>query len=303
MIIDGKIIANQIQEALKKEIRHTATRPPCLAALLVGNHLPSQIYVKRKIEACAFTGIHSRKQEFPVSISEADLLDEITLLNRDPNVDGILVQFPLPPHIHSITVTHHIHPKKDVDGFHPENMGKLLLGDVSGFIPCTPLGIKILLEHSAIDIMGKHVLIVGRSNIVGKPLAVLLMQKHPGGNATVTVAHSHTKNLKSLCQTADILIAAVGQAQFITADMVKEGGIVIDVGINRLADSTSARGYRMVGDVDFERVAPKCAAITPVPGGVGPMTIAMLLHNTWLSYRRSMGISHGSRLDNPVYFC
>lgn len=288
MMIDGKQIADDIQRAIGVEVQRLSQRPPCLAALLVGDHPPSQIYVKRKMAACALTGIRSLKRQLPAAISEMELIEEIERLNQDPEIDGILVQFPLPSHINAVRVIHYIDPEKDVDGFHPYNMGKMLLGESDGFLPCTPLGIKVLLERSAITLSGKHALVIGRSNIVGKPMAALLMQKGPGGNATVTIAHSHTARLKEIALMADILIAAIGRPKFITVDMVKEGAVVIDVGINRIEDPASKTGYRLVGDVDFEQVAPKCAGITPVPGGVGPMTIAMLLHNTWRSYRKRM---------------
>ena len=288
MIIDGKKIAEALQQEMKKEIEAIlidplATRPPCLAVLLVGDHPASQIYVKRKIEACQKIGIRSLKQLLPSSTTEQELLDHIAALNNDPAVDGILVQLPLPSSIDPTRITHAIHPDKDVDGFHPFNVGRMLRGETEGFFPCTPLGIQALLERSHIDVHGKHVLIIGRSNIVGKPIAALLMQGTPGGNATVTVAHRYTPNLKQLSLLADILIVAIGQPKFITADMVKEGAVVIDVGINKIADPTKKSGTQIVGDVDFEQVAPKCSYITPVPGGVGPMTVATLLENTWLA--------------------
>lgn len=286
MIIDGKKIADEIQQEIKNSIQQLTTRPPCLAVVLVGDHPPSQIYVNRKTQACEAVGIHSIKDLLPAAISEGDLIAKVEALNRNPNVDGILVQLPLPHHINPMRITHCIDPSKDVDGFHPYNVGKMLIGELNGFLPCTPLGIKVLMERSAIDFSGKHVLVIGRSNIVGKPMAALLMQSTPGGNATVTVAHRHTKNLKNLCQIADVVIVAIGQPKFITADMVKEGAVVIDVGINKIADPSKKSGYQIVGDVDFANVAPLCSYITPVPGGVGPMTIAMLLHNTLLSYQR-----------------
>lgn len=285
MIIDGKKIASEIQQEIKETIQQYTTRPPCLAVILVGQHPPSQIYVNRKTQACKEVGIQSIKRELPVSISEEALLAEIDLLNRDPTVDGILVQLPLPAHMNPFHITHHIHPEKDVDGFHPYNVGRLLIGEHTGFLPCTPLGIKMLMERCAIEMTGKHVLVIGRSNIVGKPMAAMLMQGMPGANATVTIAHRYSVDLKMLCQFADIIIIAIGQPKFLTADMVKEGAVVIDVGINKVEDSSKKNGYQIVGDVDFINVAPKCSYITPVPGGVGPMTIAMLLKNTLLSYQ------------------
>jgi len=288
MIIDGKKIADEIQQEIKEKIQRLTTRAPCLAVILVGNHPPSQIYVNRKTQACEAIGIHSVKYELPETISEQELLSIVADLNRDPAIDGILVQLPLPPHINPTKITHHIRPNKDVDGFNPYNVGKVLIGETDGFLPCTPLGIKVLIERYAIDISGKHALVIGRSNIVGKPMAALLMQGAPGGNATVTVAHRYSTDLKKFCLLADIIIVAVGQPKFITADMVKEGAVVIDVGINKIDDPRKKNGYQIVGDVDFENVAKKCSFITPVPGGVGPMTIAMLLHNTFLSYQLAM---------------
>lgn len=284
MIIDGKKIADEIQQEIKEKIQQLNTRPPCLAVVLVGTHPPSQIYVNRKTQACQAVGIHSIKCELPETISEEMLLAKINELNENSNIDGILVQLPLPSHINPTRVTHFISPKKDVDGFNPYNVGKILIGETDGFIPCTPLGIKMLIERYLIDISGRHVLVIGRSNIVGKPMAALLMQGIPGGNATVTVAHRYSTDLKKFCLLADIIIVAIGQPKFITADMVKEGAVIIDVGINKIEDSSKKSGYQIVGDVDFANVAPKCSFITPVPGGVGPMTIAMLLYNTLLSY-------------------
>lgn len=280
MIIDGKKIAAEVEKTLKSAVEKIEGRKPALAFILVGIDPASIAYIKRKKKKCGEIGILSIDHELDETTSEEELLSLIFKLNQDPAVDGILVQLPLPPHIHTEKILEAIDPKKDVDGFHPLNVGRLLLGEKIGFFPCTPYGITILLKHAGIDTNGKHVVIVGRSNIVGKPLAALLMQKADGANATVTVAHSATKNLADICRSADILIAAIGKAHFITPDMVREGAVVIDVGINRLDD-------KLVGDVDFESVAPKCHAISPVPGGVGPMTIAMLLSNTLLSHQRS----------------
>jgi methylenetetrahydrofolate dehydrogenase (NADP+) / methenyltetrahydrofolate cyclohydrolase len=291
MILDGKKIADEIQKEIKKTIadlslRYPSLRPPGLTAVMVGEYSVSQIYVNRKIEACAVVGIRSFKRELPATITENELLQEIEALNQNPLVDGILVQLPLPPTINPTRITHHLQPDKDVDGFHPYNIGKLLIGETDGFCPCTPLGIKTLLDRSSIELTGKHVLIIGRSNIVGKPLAALLLQRKEGGDATITVANRHSVDLKKLCLSADILIVAIGQPQLIQADMVREGAIVIDVGINKIPNPNKKQGYQIVGDVDFVHVAPKCAYITPVPGGIGPMTIAMLLHNTLLSYQK-----------------
>ena len=270
MIIDGKKIASEIIDEIKEEVSRL-TRKPGLAFILVGDNAASQSYVRSKKKACAFTGIHSILHELPASIAESDLLAQIEALNCDPNIDGILVQLPLPSHISEEIIMMAIDPAKDVDGFHPLNVGKMLLGNPSAILPCTPQGIKVLLEKSNISCDGKHVVIVGRSNIVGKPLAAILMQKKPGCNATVTICHSGS-NLE-ITRTADILVAAIGKPHFIHKDMIKPGAVVIDVGINRLEG-------KICGDVDFDSVAPIASAITPVPGGVGPMTIAMLLKNT-----------------------
>lgn len=287
MIIDGKKIANEIELEIREKIAAIKGRKPCLAVLLVGSHPASIVYTSRKVEMCHFVGMTSLKKEFPETITEQALLAEIERLNKDPLIDGILVQLPLPAHINPQTITKHIIPEKDVDGLHPLNIGKLLLGETDGFFPCTPLGIKVLLERYGIVTQGKHVVVVGRSNIVGKPIAAMLIQNRGIGNATVTIAHQRTENLTQICQQADILIVAIGKPQFIKAEMVKEGAVVIDVGINKIDDPTKKAGYRLVGDADFENLQQKCSWITPVPGGVGPMTIAMLLSNTLLSYEMS----------------
>jgi methylenetetrahydrofolate dehydrogenase (NADP+) / methenyltetrahydrofolate cyclohydrolase len=285
MILSGKAIADEIQD----QIRHTIAAlpsPPGLAVILIGDNSASHAYVTMKRQACLSVGIHSFFHHLPTTTSEIELLKLLNELNQHPNVDGILIQLPLPPHINSEKVISALDPQKDVDGFHPVNMGLLLLGHEGGFIPCTPLGIKTLLERAQIAIDGKEVVIVGRSSIVGKPLASLLMQNAPGCNATVTVVHTRTHHLKEHTQRADVLVAAIGSPRFIQEDMVKEGAVVIDVGTNREEDPQMPKGYRIVGDVDFNRVEKKCLAITPVPKGVGPMTVAMLLHNTLLSYQR-----------------
>lgn len=278
MLLSGTKISKILLAKYKEKIAHLP-RPPQLAVILVGDHPASRTYVAMKEKACRETGILSPLHSLPVTLSQHELLAQISALNDDPLVDGILVQLPLPPHIDVARIMQHIDPAKDIDGFHPTNLGKLLMGDDSGFVPCTPLGIQMLLKESDIDPTGQHVVIVGRSLIVGKPLAALLMQKSPYANATVTVAHSNSKDLTSLMLSADILIAALGHPQFIKA--VKPNAVVIDVGITRVDG-------RLVGDIDFERVAPKCRAITPVPGGVGPMTVAMLIHNTCLSCERRL---------------
>jgi methylenetetrahydrofolate dehydrogenase (NADP+)/methenyltetrahydrofolate cyclohydrolase len=286
MLLSGKDVADHLQEELRQSIQKL-TAPPGLAVIIVGNNPSSQTYVAMKRKACAAVGIHSFFHPLPETISANELLKLIDQLNHDPTVDGILVQFPLPAHINSEIIIEAIDPHKDVDGFHPINVGKLLLGLKGGFIPCTPLGIKTLLERYQIPMEGKDVVIVGRSSIVGRPLAALLMQNVPTCNATVTVVHSKTADLKAHTSRADILVAAIGSPCFITHEMVKEGAVVIDVGINRIEDRKASNGFRLVGDVDFKHVENKCFAITPVPKGVGPMTVAMLLHNTFLSYQRS----------------
>jgi methylenetetrahydrofolate dehydrogenase (NADP+)/methenyltetrahydrofolate cyclohydrolase len=278
-IIDGKKIAAEIREELKEKIAKLS-RKPGLAFILVGDNPASLSYVNAKKKACAQVGMISTVVRLPSSIAESDLCKQIDLLNQNPEIDGILVQLPLPSHINPQNISSKIDPGKDVDGFHPVNMGKLLLEEAGGFIPCTPNGIKTLLERSQISISGKHVVIVGRSNIVGKPLAALLVQKNPKCNATVTIVHSKSNHLSQITKSADILVAALGKAHFIKKDMIKPNAVIIDVGINRLASG------QIVGDVDYEEVFPFVSHITPVPGGIGPMTIAMLLENTLISYSR-----------------
>jgi len=291
MIINGKNIASQIQEELREKLSLLKARKPALAMVLVGSHPASQIYVSRKAKACEEVGILSIRRLLPESISETKLLQEIDTLNENEDIDGILVQLPLPVHMNPMKVIQHISPDKDVDGLHAINAGKLLVGDETGFVPCTPLGIKVLLERSKVAVQGKHVVVVGRSNLVGKPIAVLLMQNAPGANATVTIAHSQSHDLPAICRTADILIAAMGKPQFIKGNMVKEGVVVVDVGINKV-------GERIVGDVDWDTVSPKCSLITPVPGGVGPMTIAMLLSNTLKAFERRVKDEGGERMKD-----
>lgn len=275
-LIDGKKVAKKIEDELKKKIGGFP-HPPGLAFIVVGNNPASKTFVAMKKKKCLEIGIASMDKEFPESATEHEILSHIDKLNKDVRVDGILVQLPLPAHISARKVMEHVLPEKDVDGFHPINMGRLLIGETNGFLPCTPHGIHTLLTSYKIPIEGKHAVILGRSNIVGKPLAAILMQKRAGCNATVTLAHSLTKDLPDITRSADILIAAMGRSHYVTKEMVKDGAVVIDVGINRV-------GGKIVGDVDFENVAPRCSYITPVPGGVGPMTIAMLMNNTILSY-------------------
>jgi len=280
MILDGKKIASQIQLEIAARIQKLKQRKPGLAFILIGDHAPSQSYVKAKQKACKEVGIESTRLELPSSVSQKELLSSISSLNKDTSIDGILVQMPLPSHLNEQTVTSSIDPSKDVDGFHPINVGKMLLGQDDGFLPCTPYGIQELLRRSHIQVEGKHVVIVGRSNIVGKPLAAILVQKKSHCNATVTLTHSASTQLSLLTRSADILIAAIGKPHFIKKEMVRPESVVIDVGINRLPDG------KLVGDVNFEEVSKIASHITPVPGGVGPMTIAMLLQNTLTSYLR-----------------
>ncbi len=278
ILLDGKKVADQILKNLKKTIV-TFTHPPGLAFVLIGDDPSSQTYVRMKKKKCMDVGIVSKDKHFPADTGEKELIAYIQKLNQDPTINGILIQQPLPPHLRASTIMEAVDPNKDVDGFHPINMGRLLLGETNGFTPCTPEGIHRLLLAYKIELSGKHVVILGRSNIVGKPLAALLLQKNPLANATVTIAHTGTKNIKEVARSADILIAAMGNPHFVKASMVKKDAVVIDVGINR-------NGSKIVGDVDFDAVAPLCSHITPVPGGIGPMTIAMLLSNTALSVER-----------------
>lgn len=281
-LIDGKLIAEQVIEECRADIALLAGKgiTPGLAVVLVGDDPASRAYVRSKDKKCRDLGLHSEKIELPADTTQQELLEVIARLNADDAIHGILVQSPPPPQIDEAAVVLAIDPAKDVDGFHPQNVAKLALEDPSGFVPCTPLGCQRLLVASGIETSGANVVVLGRSMIVGKPLALLLMKKGAGGDATVTVAHSRTKDLAEITRRADILIAAIGRPNFVTSDHVKDGAVVIDVGINRVEDSSRKSGYRLVGDVDFDNVAPKCAAITPVPGGVGPMTIALLMANT-----------------------
>ncbi|MGZ4986123.1 MAG: bifunctional 5,10-methylenetetrahydrofolate dehydrogenase/5,10-methenyltetrahydrofolate cyclohydrolase [Chthoniobacterales bacterium] len=290
-IIDGRAVAEKVYAQLRKEIAALKSRgvTPGLAVVLVGNDPASRAYVRSKDKMCRELGLHSVKLELSVATTQEDLLARVDELNRDRAVHGILVQSPPPKQIDEAAIVRALDPAKDVDGFHPMNVAKLTLGDESGFVPCTPLGCQRLLVESGIEIAGAHVVILGRSMIVGKPLALLLMQKAKNANATVTVVHSRSRNLAEITRSADIVIAAIGQANFVRAEHVREGAAVIDVGINRVDDANVPRGYRLVGDVAFDEVAYKAAAITPVPGGVGPMTIAMLMANTVKACQQSLG--------------
>ncbi len=287
-IIDGRKTSGIILEELKGEVAALRAKgiQPGLAVVLVGEDPASEVYVRSKRKTCADLGIASFSHDLPANATEKRLLALIAKLNADPKVHGILVQVPLPKHMDEQRVLNAISPDKDVDGFHPVNVGRLLNGE-EAFVSCTPAGCQELLKRWGYDPAGKHVVIVGRSNIVGKPLAALLMQKAKGANATVTVCHSRTKNLAALTRQADILVAAIGVPEFVTARMVREGAVVIDVGVNRIPDATKKSGTRLVGDVAFAGVAKKARAITPVPGGVGPMTIAMLMRNTVLAATRA----------------
>jgi methylenetetrahydrofolate dehydrogenase (NADP+) / methenyltetrahydrofolate cyclohydrolase len=289
-LIDGRAIAEKVYVDLRLEIGELKSRgaTPGLAVVLVGDDPASRAYVRSKDKMSRELGLHSVKMELPATTTQEDLLGHVADLNRDPAVHGILVQSPPPKQIDEAAIIRALDPRKDVDGFHPENVAKLALGDGTGFVPCTPLGIQRLLIESKVDIAGAHVVVLGRSMIVGKPIALLLMQKGKGGDATVTVVHSRSRNLEEITRSADIIIAAIGRANFLTGDQVRDGVVVIDVGINRVDDASARRGYRLVGDVDFATVAPKAKAITPVPGGVGPMTIAMLMSNTVKACRQSL---------------
>ena len=282
-LLEGKVASSAIKEDLKTKIQvllAQGKKIPHLAAILVGSDPASETYVASKVRNCKEIGITSSLFKYESSLSESELLEKISELNKDPEIDGILVQVPLPPHISEKKVINTIIPEKDVDGFHPVNIGKMVLGFPS-FISATPYGILLMLRHYKIDTNGKHVVIIGRSNTVGTPLSILLSRNNDMGNATVTLCHSRTKNLASIARQADILIAAIGKPKFVTADMVKENAVVIDVGINRVKDDSKKSGFALKGDVDFENVAPKTSFITPVPGGVGLMTIAALLMNTY----------------------
>jgi methylenetetrahydrofolate dehydrogenase (NADP+)/methenyltetrahydrofolate cyclohydrolase len=279
--IDGAAVAAKVMEETKARIAALALRGvrPGLAVVLVGDDPASRAYVRSKDRKAAELGLHSVKHELAADTSQATLLALVAELNADPSVHGILVQSPPPPQINETEVVLAIDPRKDVDGFHPVNVAKLAMEDPTGFVPCTPLGCIRLLQEAGIETAGKSAVVVGRSMIVGKPMALLLMKRGPGGDATVTIAHSRTRNLAEVTRGADIVIAAIGRPHFLGADHIRKGAVVIDVGINRVDDPTHPKGYRLVGDVDYDAVVSKCSAITPVPGGVGPMTIAMLMAN------------------------
>lgn len=284
-ILDGKKAAQAIKDELKIDVAQLAAegkKIPHLAAILVGNNGASETYVAAKVKSCEEIGFRSTLIRFDSDTPAIKLLDKIQELNTDPDVDGILVQLPLPKHIKESDVINAIDPDKDVDGFHPVNVGRMVQG-IPAFIPATPHGIMLLLEHYKVETKGKHAVVVGRSNIVGRPMSILLSANSNPGNCTVTLCHSHTHNLKELCQQADIIVAALGKPEFVTADMVKEGAVVIDVGITRVEDSSKKSGFKLKGDVQYDTVAPKCSWITPVPGGVGPMTIAALMQSTFIS--------------------
>ncbi|HAN66171.1 MAG TPA: bifunctional 5,10-methylene-tetrahydrofolate dehydrogenase/5,10-methylene-tetrahydrofolate cyclohydrolase [Chitinophagaceae bacterium] len=287
-LLDGKIAAQSVKDRLTEEVKKLVSRglrPPHLAAILVGQNGASETYVASKIRNCAETGFRSSLVRMDENVSEEALKAEIARLNQDDSVDGILVQLPLPKQIREDNIIQLIDPDKDVDGFHPMNTGRMVQG-LPSYIPATPYGIMMLLEHYKIDTQGKHAVVIGRSNIVGRPISVLLNQDGPRGNCTVTVCHSRTRNLAEICRQADIIVAALGKPRFLKADMVKEGSVVIDVGITRVPDTTKKTGFAIQGDVDFAEVSSKCSYITPVPGGVGLMTIAALLQNTYHAYSR-----------------
>jgi methylenetetrahydrofolate dehydrogenase (NADP+)/methenyltetrahydrofolate cyclohydrolase len=282
-ILNGNAASAAIKNSLKMEVAQLSARGktvPHLAAILVGDNGASETYVNAKVKACEEVGFKTTLIRFDDTVSSIKLLDVITELNQDLDIDGILVQLPLPGHISSEEVINTIDPGKDVDGFHPVNVGRMVLGQPS-FVSATPYGIMLLLEHYKVETKGKHAVVIGRSNIVGRPMSILLSAAGEQGNCTVTLCHSHTKNLKEVCLSADIIIAALGKPGFVKEDMVKEGAVLIDVGITRVPDETKKSGFRLIGDVDYENVKEKCSFITPVPGGVGPMTIAALLKNTF----------------------
>lgn len=292
LVLDGKLVSAAVKEELKAETQKlllAGNRPPHLAAILVGSNGASETYVASKVKNCEEIGFISTLVRFEEDTDETTLLAKITELNQDPLVDGILVQLPLPKQIREQKVIEAIDPSKDVDGFHPSSAGKLMQG-LPSFIPATPYGIMMMLEFFKLETNGKHAVVIGRSNIVGRPMSILLSSNIPNGNCTVTICHSHTANLKEICLQADILVAALGRPEFVKADMIKPGAVVIDVGITRVADATAKKGFRIKGDVAYDEVAPLTSAITPVPGGVGLMTIAGLLKNTLQAYKTNNGI-------------
>lgn len=287
-LLDGKEISQAILDDLRQEVANLKGEPPHVCFVRVGEDPASVSYVNTKHKTAEALGIRSSMRVFPAGLSQAELLAEIDRLNADPSVHGILVQAPLPKPLQEREIFNRVHPDKDVDGFNAVNLGRLVQEDPQGFVACTPAGIVEMLRRKAIPTEGKHVVVLGRSVIVGKPAGLLFMRRQAFANATVTVCHSQTQDLPALTRQADILIAAIGKARFVTADMVKEGAVVIDVGINRVEDPSAKRGYRVVGDVDFDHVAPKCSYISPVPGGVGLMTVALLMSNTVKAYRQNL---------------
>lgn len=289
ILIDGRIIAKTIKEEIKKEVSDlldAGKRPPHLVAVIVGEDGASLSYVASKEKQSKEVGFTSSVYRFPETISEKELLETLDFLNKDPEVDGYIVQLPLPKHISERKVLESISPAKDVDGFHPTNEGRMMIG-LPSYIPATPYGIKKLLDRSNIETEGKHCVVLGRSNIVGTPISILMSRNSKKANCTVTMCHSKTKNLKEICLQADIIIVAIGKPEFLTADMVKEGAVIVDVGIHRIP-ADNEKGYKIIGDVKYDEVAPKCSAITPVPGGVGPMTIVALLDNTLKAYKHEI---------------
>lgn len=289
-IIDGKQIASEIKKELAQEVialLDEGKRPPHLVAVIVGEDGASQSYVASKEKQSKEVGFMSSVYRFPETLTEEELLNTVDFLNKDNEVDGFIVQLPLPKHINEQKVIERINYKKDVDGFHPMNCGRLM-NNMPSFLPATPFGVMTMLERAKVDTVGKHCVVVGRSNIVGTPMSVLMSRNHSNANCTVTLCHSKTNNLKEICLSADILIVAIGKPEFITKEMVKDGAVVIDVGIHRIEDSTKEKGYRIVGDVKFDEVAPKCSQITPVPGGVGLLTVVSLLQNTLKAYKHEI---------------
>lgn len=289
ILIDGRIIAKTIKEEIRKEVSDlldAGKRPPHLVAVIVGEDGASLSYVASKEKQSKEVGFTSSVYRFPETITEKELLETLDFLNKDPEVDGYIVQLPLPKHISEIKVLESINPAKDVDGFHPTNEGRMMIG-LPSYIPATPYGIKKLLDRSNIETEGKHCVVLGRSNIVGTPISILMSRNSKKANCTVTMCHSKTKNLKEICLQADIIIVAIGKPEFLTADMVKEGAVIVDVGIHRIP-ADNEKGYKIIGDVKYDEVAPKCKAITPVPGGVGPMTIVALLDNTLKAYKHEI---------------
>ena len=285
-IIDGNELAKQIKSELKQKVDAVVAagkRAPHLVAVLIGEHPASRSYVTNKVRSCGEAGFQSTLIQRPAEISQQALMDIIQDLNNDPEIDGFIVQLPLPEHMHEMDITLAIKPEKDVDGFHPMNIGRMTLG-LPAYLPATPMGIMQMLERYNIDISGKQCCVIGRSNIVGTPISILLSRRAVPGDGTVVLCHSRTPNIKEIAAESDLLVVALGRPNFVKADMVKDGAVVIDVGINRVDDASKKSGFRLVGDVDFDAVAPKCSYITPVPGGVGPMTVTSLLINTWKAY-------------------